>query len=74
MIPLSQVNIGRFKIVAVLTPGVFHRLRNMGIFVGDIIEVVKPAPGPVIFKKGNIRVGIGTGMAFRIMVIPVKEK
>ena len=72
MIPLSLASIGKYKIGSILFLGISNRLKNLGVFSGDIIKVVKPGPGPVIFMKGNIRIGIGRGMASRIMVTPVK--
>jgi len=45
-------------------------LSNMGVLKGDMITVIKPAPGPVIIAKGQTRIGIGPGMANRIYVVP----
>ena len=73
MIPLTLAVPGKYKIVRIEIPGAVRKLSNLGIFVGDVIEVIKPAPGPVIFKKGESRVGIGFGIAMNVMVIPVKE-
>lgn len=65
---LSEVKEGKYKIVDIRKPGKFKKLSNMGIFIGDIVEVIKPGPGPVIIKKGNITVGIGYGIATDIIV------
>jgi len=65
---LSGVKEGKYKILEILKPGKLRKLSNLGIFVGDIIEVIKPGPGPVIIKKGNITVGIGCGIAMDVIV------
>ncbi|HOK55830.1 MAG TPA: FeoA family protein [bacterium] len=69
---LVEAKEGKYKVVDVLKHGKLKKLCNMGIFVGDIIEVVKPAPGPVIIKKGNITIGIGCGIAMDIIVEKVE--
>lgn len=71
MIPLSTASKGTYKIISIEKPGKLKKLYNMGILIGDIIEVVKPGPGPIIIKKGNIRIGIGFGIANDIFVEPV---
>ncbi|MGB9677542.1 MAG: FeoA family protein [Candidatus Ratteibacteria bacterium] len=65
---LSDVGEGKYRIVDIKKPGKVKKLNNMGIFIGDIIEILKPCPGPVIIKKGNITVGIGCGIAMDIIV------
>lgn len=65
---LSEVEEGKYKVVEIVKPGKLKKLCNMGIFIGDIIEVIKPAPGPIIIKKENITIGIGCGIAMDIMV------
>ena len=74
MFLLIKVSAGKYKIVKISGIGASRRLSTLGIFVGDEIEVIKSAPGPVILKKGNLRIGIGQGIAFRITVSPVKGK
>ncbi|MCM8818886.1 MAG: ferrous iron transport protein A [Candidatus Omnitrophica bacterium] len=71
---LGEVKEGKYKIVGILRPGrqKIKKLSILGIFIGDIIEVIKPGPGPVIIKKGNIRIGIGHGMAMDIIVEEIK--
>jgi|YelNatPaOPRAMG01_1025707.scaffolds.fasta_scaffold435788_2 Fe2+ transport system protein FeoA len=69
---LIDVKEGKYKVVDVLKHGKFKKLCNMGIFIGDIIEVIKPAPGPVIIKKGNTTIGIGCGIAMDIIVEKVE--
>jgi len=69
---LSEVEKGKYKIVEILKPGKFKKLSNLGIFIGDIIEVIKPGPGPIIIKKGNITIGIGYGIAMDVIVEKVE--
>lgn len=69
---LSEVEEGKYRIVEILKPGKMKKMFNLGILVGDEIEVKKPCPGPVIIKKGNISVAIGYGMAMDIIVEKVE--
>jgi ferrous iron transport protein A len=75
MTPLNRAGIGRYKIVTIdaVGFGLKRRLTALGIFVGDVIEVTKPAPGPVIFEKRGTRIGIGQGMAIHIMVEKIQK-
>jgi len=72
MVPLSMVKSGRYRIVKIAPEcsGAKKRLTALGIFVNDEIEVTKPSPGPVIFKKDEMRIGIGHGIALHIFVSP----
>jgi len=69
---LSEVKEGKYKIVEILKFGKLKKMSNLGIFPGDIIEVVKPTPGPVVIKKENITIGIGYGIAMDIIVEKVE--
>lgn len=69
---LSDVKEGKYRIVEILKYGKLKKLYNLGVFPGDEIEVIKPAPGPVIFKKGNTKIGIGYGVAMDIIVEEIK--
>lgn len=71
MIPLSRTRRGLYRIRQIIGRRVSARLRDMGIMVGDTIEIVSPPPGPVIISKNNTRIGIGMGMSNRIIVEPV---
>ena len=69
MMPLSMVPPGKYRIVEIVGGRNFiMRLNNMGLLKGDIVMVIKPAPGPVIIGKGQTRIGIGPGMSNRIYV------
>jgi len=73
MINLSDAKEGIYKIVGFEKAGKdrIKKLYNLGVFIGDTIEVIKPGPGPVIIKKGNTRIGIGFGIATDIIVEPI---
>ncbi len=76
MIPLVRVPAGkRVRVVSMAGgSGFVRRLAAMGIVPGAVFDVVQsPASmgllrGPVIIKRGNLKTGIGWGMASRIMV------
>ncbi len=72
MLKLSEAHNGKYMIVRIdpACQGAKKRLTTLGIFVGDEIEITKPAPGPVIFKKGGTSVGVGHGIAMHISVTP----
>ncbi|HEX29442.1 TPA: ferrous iron transport protein A [Candidatus Poribacteria bacterium] len=71
MIPLSMVGQGRVRVVNVAGGrGVLHRLMEIGVRPGDVVDVLQNGPGPVIIAKGNLRIGIGFGMAHKILVVP----
>jgi len=49
--------------------GLCARLASMGMRPGSTLTVIKSAPpGPLVVAVGNSRIGIGRGMAFKIMV------
>jgi Fe2+ transport system protein FeoA len=76
MLPLTKAGTGRYKIVSINSEcrGAKRRLTTLGVFTGDEIEITKPAPGPVIFKKNGSRIGVGQGMAVNIMVEETAKK
>jgi Fe2+ transport system protein FeoA len=71
--PLSMARPGeRVKIVEIRGGrGLIGRLANMGFYLGVEIEVISNRPGPLILSKGGARLGIGHGMAHRILVSPI---
>lgn len=71
MISLANARKGVYRIVNVRRPGKLKKLYNLGVLIGDVIEVIKPGPGPVIIKKENTRIGIGFGIASDIFVEPI---
>jgi len=73
LLSLAEVPAGRYCIVALEPDFICGRLRRLGVKAGDTVQVIKPGPGPVIFLKGNMRIGIGWGLACRILVKPVEE-
>lgn len=71
--PLSMVRPGeRVKIAEIRGGrGLIARLADMGFYPGVQIEVVSNRPGPLILNRGGVRLGIGYGMAHRILVSPI---
>ncbi|MBW2039279.1 MAG: ferrous iron transport protein A [Deltaproteobacteria bacterium] len=71
-IPLSMVREGkRVQVVEIRAGrGLMRRLLGIGIGLGDVIEVISnSAPGQVIIGKGEMRIGLGFGMAHKILVL-----
>lgn len=48
--------------------GIRRRLESMGLYPGEEVEVVSAQGGPVILNVKGCRLGIGYGMAHKIMV------
>lgn len=76
MLSLNKAGTGKYKIVSINSAchGAKRRLTTLGVFTGDEIEITKPAPGPVIFKKNGSRIGVGQGMSVNIMVEEIAGK
>ena len=74
MMPIFLAKIGeKVKVVGIAGgKGVYFRLINMGIKIGDVVEVIQNAGGPVIIKKGNVRLALGAGLSGKILVVPEK--
>lgn len=72
--PLSMVRPGeRVKIAEIRGGrGLIGRLADMGLYLGVVIEVISNRPGPLILNTGGVRLGIGYGMAHRILVTPIQ--
>jgi ferrous iron transport protein A len=51
--------------------GIVGKLANMGLYPGVEIVVVSNSPGPLILNRGGVRMGLGYGMAHRILVSTV---
>ncbi len=70
MIPLSRVREGkRVRVVQVLGGwGMINKLRELGIYEGKEITVVRNSVGPLILEVDGSKVVVGRGMAERIMV------
>jgi ferrous iron transport protein A len=71
--PLSMVRPGdRVTIVEIRGGrGLIGKLANMGFYPGVEIEVLSNRPGPLILSRGGVRLGLGYGMAHRILVSPI---
>ena len=48
--------------------GIQRRLSEMGLLPGERIRVISSDSGPVVVEVKGVRVGIGFGMAKKIMV------
>jgi len=48
--------------------GIRRRLESMGLYPGEEVEVVSAQRGPIILSVKGCRLGIGQGMANKIMV------
>jgi Fe2+ transport system protein FeoA len=51
--------------------GIVGKLADMGLYPGIEIVVVSNRSGPLILKRGGVRMGLGYGMAQRIIVSPI---
>jgi ferrous iron transport protein A len=73
MMPLSLVRPGeRVRISEIRGGGgLVGRLGDMGLYPGVEIVVISNRPGPLILNRGRMRLGIGYGMAHRILVSPI---
>ncbi len=71
--PLSMVRPGeRVRIIEIKGGrGIVGKLASMGFYPGVEIVVVSNSPGPLILNRGGIRMGLGYGMAHRILVSPI---
>jgi len=75
MVPLSNVKANTpVRIVrAEGGRGLLSRLAAMGLRPGVRVTVLNTGgPGPLVVAAGNLRFGIGRGMAARILVAPEK--
>ncbi len=71
--PLALAPLGR-RVRIVEIQGGRHlrsRLAQMGLFPGTVVVVeLREAHGPVVINRGGVRIGVGTGMARKILVQP----
>ena len=72
-IPLSMGSAGEHVRIVRLAGGreVQQRLRSLGINVGDTVEIINNK-GPVIVSAKGSRIGLGLGLARKVMVAPVE--
>ncbi|NPA15337.1 MAG: ferrous iron transport protein A [Deferribacteres bacterium] len=68
MRPLTAYSAGsRVKVCSIKGGrGVKSRLESLGLVPGAVVEVVKPAPGPVIVKLNSSRIVLGVGEAMKV--------
>jgi Fe2+ transport system protein FeoA len=76
MRPLALCQQGERVMVRVIAGGmgVRRRLESMGLYPGEEVEVVSAQGGPIILNVKGCRLGIGCGMAHKIMVSNNGEK
>ena len=75
-LPLYMVNPGeRVEIVELRGGrGAAGKLHNMGLYPGAQVEVLhSQRNGPVMVSLNGTRIGLGAGMAFKIIVSPVGQ-
>lgn len=71
--PLAMAPEGQPVTVRSLTAGrtLETRLLGMGLTIGTCVTVLqREAGGPMLLAVGDTRLGIGAGMAMKIMVTP----
>ena len=74
--PLAMATEGRPVVVRSTTAGkaLERRLIEMGIVTGTVVTVLQQdADGPLLLAVGDTRIGIGRGMAMKIMVAPAGD-
>lgn len=71
--PLALCSPGQKVVIRDLAGGHGLRMRMeaMGFLSGEEIEVIHVSGGPVIVNLKGARVGIGHGMAMKILVSPI---
>lgn len=72
MMPLVQVPPGtRVKVVAIKGGShLINRLFQMGLTPGTIVTVVRNDIGPIVISFRGVTIGIGRGVAVKILVEP----
>jgi len=75
MCPLSLCASGERVKVEKIAGGceIRRRLEAMGLLPGEEVEVVSCHCGPVILNIKGCRLGLGCGMARKILVTPIKS-
>lgn len=69
--PLDGVPAGKRAVVREVSGGfgLRSRLLQMGIFPGEVLEVVyNPSSGPVVVRARGVLVSLGRGMARKVLV------
>ncbi len=68
--PLSMVRPGQRVRIAEIRGGrgLIGKFTHMGFYPGVEIEVISNRPGPLIVSRGGVKLGLGYGMANRILV------
>ncbi len=68
--PLSLARAGEVVRIETVTGGfgMQKKLTELGLYPGEVVRVISSDRGPVVIDVKGSRVGIGYGMARRIMV------
>jgi len=72
--PLTMVSPGEKVRIEAFNSGrgIARRLTDMGLNIGTEVQVIsKGSPGPFLIAVKGTRLGIGQGVAHKIMVMPV---
>ena len=72
MMPLVQVPPGaKVRVVAIRGGShLVNRLFQMGLTPGTVVEVVRNDVGPIVISFRGVTIGIGRGVAMKILVEP----
>lgn len=67
--PLTMARVGEYLAIAKLkgTDSTVHRLISMGLVPGTKFQIINIVNGSIIVGVGDSRIGLGTGLARKIM-------
>lgn len=52
-----------------------RKLADLGLYVGSEVTVISRNPkGPLLVAKDSVRVGLGVGMAHRVVVVRIADR
>ncbi|MCD6290563.1 MAG: ferrous iron transport protein A [Anaerolineae bacterium] len=73
MFPLSLATSGQWVQICDLRGGrgVRMKLSQMGLFPGQVVQVILNDGGPIVVGRDGFQLGLGKGMARQIYVKPV---
>jgi len=73
MFPLSLATSGQWVQICELRGGrgLQVKLSQMGLYPGQVVQVVLNDGGPIILGRDGFQLGLGRGMAHQILVKPI---
>lgn len=72
--PMSETSAGAFRVVAIRAGGnVFGRLTDLGLHVGDRVDVVGQGISGVVIGCGDVRMALDRDTAGKVHVVPLTE-